>query len=398
MRYDFDKRINRRGTYCFKWDGKDALKAAGITDHFNEDTLSLFTADLDMPCPRPIIDALHRVADQNIYGYTGCECGGNYFETVAAWFNRAYDWQVSPDEIVYFNGTNDAIETAVKALTKKGDGVIVSKPLYGPMVASVIKAGCKVINSSLKIHDDRYCMDFEDFEEKVKNPENKIFLLCNPHNPTGKVFEVEELQRIVDICRKNHVIIISDDVHADFVRIGKSYTPIAKVSGGDGIITMTAISKSFNCAGLIMTNVVIQDAVLREKFIHEAGFRMTTPFGIAAVIAAYTECDDWLQQINEYLDSNIEWVMNFLKQRMPKVKCIAPEGTYIIWMDFSGYQISHEEIRKRIYKQANVVLEDGISFDNENGTYFQRICVSTQLAVVKEAFTRIAQAFEDIND
>lgn len=396
MQYNFDEPINRKHTYSTKWDGGQFLVSYGLAERFDEDTLPLFTADMDFACPQPIIEAMHKMADNNIYGYTCCECIDEYYDAVTGWFKKAYGWNVKKEEVFYYNGTNDAVEHVLRTFAGAGAGVILTKPLYGPLVSCVKNVGCMITATRLEIKDDKYRLDFEDLEEKAKDPNNKIFLLCNPHNPTGRVFDREELETIVDICRRNNVIIVSDEVHSDIIREGITFEPISKVAEGKGVITATAISKSFNCAGLLMSNIIIQDPQIRQKYVEKTGMKMTSSFGVAAVIAAYTQCDDWLSQVNQYLDKNVEWAIQFLKKKMPKVKVLAPEGTYILWMDFEAYGISHEEIRKRIYYDANVVLEDGTSFDDEKGTYFQRICLSTRLDIVKQAFERIAKAFEDI--
>ena len=333
--------------------------------------------------------AIQKMVDSRIYGYTCCECIDEYYDAVTGWFKRAYNWDVKKEDVLFYNGTNDAVEVALRAFAGEGVGVIITKPLYGPLVAGIKNAGCEVVTTKFEIQDGKYRFDFNDLEEKAKDPNNKVFLLCNPHNPTGRVFDEQELKTIADICRRHDVVIVCDEVHADIVRENVKFQPIAKVAGGQGIVTATAISKSFNCAGLLMTNMIIQDEALRKEYAAKAGMKMTSSFGVAAVIAAYTKCDDWLREVNLYLDKNIEWALNFLKEKMPKVKVIPPEGTYMLWMNFEDYGITPAEIRRRIYYDANVILEEGASFDDENGAYYERICLSTRFDIVKQAFEDI---------
>ncbi|WP_257347324.1 MalY/PatB family protein [Pseudalkalibacillus decolorationis] len=396
MKYNFDEIINRRGTYSLKWDGGDLIKQVGLTERYDEETIPLFTADMDLPVPQPLLDALHKTVDHKIFGYSVLP--DEYFEAIQHWFKKRHDWDIKGEEIIYSPGTVHALNIAVKAFTGPGDGIIIQRPVYPPFTPAIEGNGREVMNNALKCDDDGYySIDFEDFEAKAKEENTKLFILCNPHNPTGRVFNIDELKKLSDICAKNDVLIIADEIHGDLIRRDQTFIPIGKAAKNeDHIITFTAINKTFNVAGLHCTNVIIPNPELREIFRGVLGMQLPSPFTISALIAVYNEGEEWLEQLKEYIDGTMEFVKNFLAESMPKVKVRIPEGTYIMWMDFSGYGISPEEVHDRIYNKANVLLEDGNMF-GEEGLNYQRICIPSPRPIIKEAFERIAREFEDIN-
>jgi cystathionine beta-lyase len=396
MIYNFDEIVNRRGTYSLKWDGGERIKKSGITERYDADSLPLFTADMDFPIPQPVTDALHKTVDHRIFGYSVFP--DEYYEAIQYWFKKHHDWEIKKEEIVYSPGTVFALNVAVRAFTDPGDGVIIQRPVYPPFTSAIEGNGRKVINNKLKVDAAGvYTIDFEDFEKKAKDEKTKMFILCNPHNPTGRIFSNEELKRLSDICAQNHVLIVADEIHGDLIRRDQVFTPIAKLAEDDQhIITCTAINKTFNVAGLHCTNMVLPNPNLRAKFVRALGHQVATPFAISALIAAYNQGEEWLEQLKEYIDGTMEWVKSFLAERMPKVKTRIPEGTYLMWLDFSGYGISPREVHDRIYNKANVILEDGKMF-GEEGLEYQRICLPSPRPIIKEAFERIAKEFEDLN-
>lgn len=396
MKYNFDEVIDRRGTTSLKWNAKDLLKSMGITDTFNEDTISAFTADMDFKCAQPIIDALHKVVDSGIYGYSGHICDPEYHKSIIKWFKEKRNWDIKEEEIIYVNGTIHALKIGILAYSQEGDGVIIQRPVYTPFTGVINETNRKVVNNQLINNNGYYTIDFEDLEEKAKDPANKVMLLCNPHNPVGRIWSDEDLIRIAQICRENDVVILADEIHGDLLRKGEEFHPIATLVDNSNIVTCTAVNKTFNLAGLHCTNVVIKDEKLREKFYNVSGTIWPTPFTIAAVIAAYNEGDEWLDQLRDYLDGNIDWILNFLKEKMPKVKCYRPEASYILWMDFREYGLSAEEIHDKIYNKANVILEGGKMFDPDHGEGFERICVPVRRAVIEEIFNRIYREFEGL--
>lgn len=395
MNYNFDEIVNRRGTYSIKWDGGKLLKEIGLTERYDEETIPLFTADMDLPVPQPLLDALHKTVDHRIFGYSIFP--DEYFEAIQHWFKTRHDWDILQEEIIYSPGTVHALNIAVKAFTNPEDGIIIQRPVYPPFTSAIEANGRQVLNNALKCDSNGYYqIDFADFEEKAKDEKTKMFILCNPHNPTGRVFTVEELRKLADICAENDVKIVADEIHGDLTRRNQTFIPIAKVAGNtDGIITFTAINKTFNVAGLHCTNVIISNPELRKTFQKVMGMHLPSPFTVSALIAVYNEGEEWLEQLKEYIDGTMEWVVKFLAERMPKVKVSIPEGTYIMWMDFSNYQLSPEEVHDRIYNKANVLLEDGKMF-GEEGLPFQRICIPSPRPIIKEALERIAKEFEDL--
>ncbi len=400
MKYDFDEVIDRHNTFSMKWDCRGFHVTLGLTERFDEDTIPIHTADMDFRCAKPIQDALQKVVDHNIYGYTGTFLPGYgmcYYEAITGWFKRHHDWDIKPEEIIYINGTVEAIRQCICAFTEPGEGVMINRPIYTPFTSTILSTKRKVVNSPL-INDGSgyYTVDFDDFERKAADANTKLFLLCNPHNPTGRIFTDEELRRMAEICRRHGVVIASDEIHGDLIRKESVFHPIAKVAGTKGIVSLTSLNKTFNIAGLQASNIVIQDPELFRIYRERASHITPNPFTVAATVAAYNEGQEWLDQVNEYLDGNIDFALDFFKKHMPKVKIRRPDGTYILWMDFRDTGLSPEEIHKRIYVQANVMLEGGPQFDPERGAGFERMCVPTRRSLLKEALERIAAQFTDV--
>lgn len=395
MKYNFDEVVNRRGTFSAKWDGGELIKAWGLTERYDDETIPLFTADMDLPVPQPLIEALHKTVDHRIFGYSVFP--DEYYQSIQHWFKKRHDWDIKKEEIVYCPGTVYATNVAVQSFTEPGDGVIIQRPVYPPFTRAIESNDRVVRNNALKCDEEGYyTIDFEDFEAKAQEEKTKMFILCNPHNPTGRVFKKEDLQKLNDICVKNNVLIVADEIHGDIIRCDQTFTPIAMVAENtDHIITFTAINKTFNLAGLHCTNVIISNPDLRKKFSDSIGMSSASPFTISALISVYNDGEDWLEQLKVYVDGTMDWVKNFLSEQMPKVKVRIPEGTYVMWMDFSGYGLSAKEVHDRIYNKANVLLEDGVMFGKE-GLPYQRICIPSPRPIIKEAFERMAREFEDI--
>lgn len=394
LKFDFDKKVDRRGTYS-KWDIKAYLIREGIATKFDDETIPLFTADMDFECAPCIKQAIMKVAEHNVYGYTMLDESNRlpYAEAVVSWFKRRHGWSFAAENVCYVEGTMEGVGTAVQTFTEPGEGVLLTLPIYTPFMGTVKGTGRKIVNSQLHNENGYYTFDFEDFEKKASDPSVKAFLLCNPHNPTGRVWTTEELKRIHEICRKHGVIIISDELHGDIVRKSVQFHPIAKVTDGKGVITCTGLGKTFNIAALHPSHVIITDEELLEKFKAAVPYELPSPFTIAAIIAAYTHGDEWVDAVNEYLERNIDWACQFIKEHLPKVVMTRPEGTYILWMDFRGYGLDPKEVSYRISEGANVLLEHGEQFDPEFGPGFERLCTPTRRALLEEALKRIAAQF-----
>lgn len=393
--YNFDEAVDRHGTCSSKWESGPLMLAAGFVDHFDENTIPLFTADMDFRCPQSVKDAILKLAEQNLYGYTTVAPSicPSYYEAVTNWYRTRQGWSFSPEDMVYVNGTIEAIKAVFQGFSEPGDGVLITRPLYGPFTDNILGTGRTVVNSQLREEDLYYTVDWEDFERKAADPKVKIFALCSPHNPTGRIWTDEELVRMYDICTRNHVLVMSDEVHGDLIRVGKEFHPLASLVDGKNLITFTAVNKTFNLAGLQGTNAVITNPELRARFQKTLGWRMPNPFTIAAMTGAYSGGAEWLDQVRAYIDGNIDWALDFMAERMPQVRCRRPDGTYILWMDFRAYGLSAEEIHRKIYWDANVMLEGGRMFDPDRGDGFERMCVPTRRALLKEAFERIAKQF-----
>ena len=399
MTYDFDRPVDRRGTYSMKWDGPSLMESffPGIGE-CEKEPLCVFTADMDFQCAESIREELQKIVDRNLYGYTGlaptAEVCKPYYDAVTGWFKRHYGWEIDPETIVYTPGTVNAVDIAIKTFPKEGEGVHINPPIYGPFAMSIEGAGRKVVRSPLINTGGYYTVDFAGFEEKAKDPNTKIFILCSPHNPTGRIWTPEELRRMYGICTANGVVVVTDEIHGDLIRKGETFHPMATVVDGKNLVSCTAANKTFNLADLKTTNVVIRDPEMRAQYSKSLGFTFPNIFTIAATIGAYNGGQEWLDQVRDYLDGTIDWVLDFVKEKMPRVKIRRPEGTYVLWMDFRGYGLTPDEVNDRILKKAGVVLERGEMFDQELGAGFQRICVPTQRAVIQECFRRMEEVFE----
>lgn len=398
MKYNFDEIVDRKGTFSMKWDCGEFLKKVELTERFDDDTIPVHSADMDFRCAQPIADAVKLLAERNLYGYTALFPSGAglaYYIPIIRWFKEKRHWDIKPEEIIYVNGTVEAIDYAIRTFSQKGDGVLINRPIYRPFTEVIEDTGRVVVNSQLINNNGYYTIDFDDFKVKASQQNTKLFILCHPHNPSGRIWKDEELKRMADICKANDVLIITDEIHGDLIRKGMEFHPLASVVDPKGIITCTSPNKTFNLAGMQAANIVIQDQELRERFTRATGLITPNPFTVAAVMAAYSDGDEWLEQLRDYLDGNIDWVLDFLRTRMPKVKCYRPEGTYILWLDFRTYGLTAKEIHRKIYIDANVILEGGATFDPENGDGFERICVPTRRALLEEAFERIEKQFRD---
>ncbi|MDR2908528.1 MAG: pyridoxal phosphate-dependent aminotransferase [Oscillospiraceae bacterium] len=393
MSYNFDEIVNRYGTSSIKWDLNAPKNQAGATR-----PIPMMIADMDLKCPPAIIEAMRRVAERGVYGYTSHFAEPRYLAALCDWYGRRYGTVIEEDWVLYSTGSVTGINCAVNAFSSPGDGVIIMSPVYGHFRDMIENETYRrVVDSHLINTDGYYTVNWADFEEKCAQPTNRVFILCSPANPVGRVWSEEELRRMADICKRNHVTLISDEIHSDIVRSGVTHTTILKAAADhSNIIMINGVNKSFNVAGLHCANVIIPDENLRGIFKSRFGEHLPSPFSVAALIAAYDESEDWLDALNKYLDDNIDFAMDFIKERMPGVKIRRPEGTYVLWLDFSGYGLSGEEIHRRIYDNARVLLQDGLVHDLRGGECFQRICIPVPRALLEEALTRIAAQLEPI--
>ncbi|MCM1040245.1 MAG: pyridoxal phosphate-dependent aminotransferase [Ruminococcus sp.] len=393
IKYDFDEKIDRRGTDCLKY---DFAAERGMP----EDILPLWVADMDFKTAPCIIERLQKDIELGIFGYTDSK--DDYFQALADWYGKYFDWEIEKDWLVKTPGIVFAIAMAIQALTKEGDGVIVQQPVYYPFSGAIKDNKRKLVNSDLILIDGRYQMDFADFEEKIIRENVKMFLLCSPHNPVGRVWTKEELQRIGDICLKHDVKIVCDEIHSDFVYPGHKHHVLLTVDERfkDISIICTAPSKTFNLAGLQISNIFIPDPGLRAAFtrkIWEAGYSQVNMLGLHAAQAAYEGGREWLEQLKVYLQGNLDFVREYLQKNLPQIRLIEPEGTYLIWLDCRKLGLSEEELEKLIVHGAKLWLDGGAIF-GKAGEGFERINIACPRAVLSEALQGLQKAVDGLTE
>ena len=388
MPVNFDKYVERRGTDCVKYDfaverGKPA------------DVLPLWIADMDFRIPEQVTQALIKRCEHGIFGYSDTK--EDYFLALENWFKTNHNWQVEPQWLVKTPGVVFAFFMAIRAFTNEGDSVIIQQPVYHPFEAGIKANNRNMVISRLLYKDGRYQMDYEDFEDKVIKNKVKLFIACNPHNPVGRVWTKEELEKIGDICIKHNVLIVSDEIHQDFIYKGHKHIVFASIKPefSQNTITCTAPSKTFNIAGLQASNIFIANKDIRRKFkteIIKTGYGEINPLGAIACKTAYNEGRDWLDQLLVYLNGNFDFLRSFLKEKMPQVKLVEPDGTYVAWLDFSGLGLSADQLDDIITNKAKLWLDPGRKF-GEGGDQFQRINMACPRSTLKEALEKLANAF-----
>ena len=392
MKYNFDEIIDRKHakrSYSTKWDDS-ARKARkyGFGESFPEDKICLQTADMDFKTAPAIIEAMKEVSEHGIYGYSAIN--DEYREAVCHWFKTRQNWEFNPEDIMHCNGTHPALVECIKRFTKPGEGIIVLTPSYS-YHDDIESCERTFVGVEMKESNGYYTIDFDALEKACEDEHNTLFVICHPHNPTGRVWNEEELLKMAEISRKHHVLMVSDEVHSDIIRKNITFKPMMKVVGSQGLIALTAVNKTFNLAGLSCTNMIVQDEAIKEKF---AGYySLPNPFGVAAAIAAYTESSEWVDALNDYLDGTLQWCYDFVKEKMPQAKCIIPEGSYVIWLDLRGYGLTDEQIKHKIINEAHLVLQGGSNFDSTYGQQFQRICIPSPRSMIQEAFERLEKVF-----
>ncbi|MCM1228172.1 MAG: pyridoxal phosphate-dependent aminotransferase [Clostridium sp.] len=384
---DFDKIINRRNTDCLKY---DFAKRRGMP----EDVLPLWVADMDFETSSYIQDALIERAKHGIFGYS--EVQTEYFSIVHDWMKKHHNWEVQEKWLVKTPGVVFALAMAVKAYTQPGDSVLLQLPVYYPFSEVIEDNGRKAVSNTLYLGDDnRYHIDFEDFEQKIIDKKIKLFFLCSPHNPVGRVWTAEELIRLGDICVKHGVIVVSDEIHQDFVFKGKHSVFAGLKKEFENIsITCTSPSKTFNLAGLMMSNIFIPNHELKRKFRKELDAAGTSQLGIMGLVtckAAYSKGEEWYRSMIEYVRENIEFVRKYVNENLPDVNMVDTEGTYLVWLDFRKTGLSAEELDRRIIHNAKLWLDSGKIF-GKCGEGFQRINAACPRSILKEALERIKNA------
>lgn len=389
MSYDFNKITDRKNTNAIKYDlavarGKPA------------DVLSLWVADMDFPTAPAILEALHEKVNHGIFGYS--VPGEDFYESVKNWQKTEHDFEIARHWVVTTPGVVFAIACAIKAFTRENEAVIIQTPVYYPFKNMILANNRKLVTSSLFEKDGKWHIDFEDFEKKIVENDVKLFILCSPHNPVGRVWTREELTRLSEICLRHNVIVFADEIHNDFVFEPNKHTVYSTISkeAAENSIVSTSASKTFNLAGLQFSINFIQNPVLKKKFHDErdkTGYDEPSLMGFVATKAAYEHGKEWLSALKKHLVSNLDFVRSFVKENLPKARLIEPEGTYLLWLDFSAYGYSDSELDDIIVNKAKVWLDRGTMFGCE-GEGYQRINIATPRPILQEALERISKALQ----
>ncbi len=387
MTYNFDEFIDRKNTDSLKYDfaahrGKPA------------DLLPLWVADMDFRTPPCVVDALIEKSAHGIFGYS--ESRNDYFDVLQGWFSRRFNWQIKPEWLLKTPGVVFAISTAIRALTKQGDAVLIQQPVYYPFAECIEVNQRKLVVNELIFDGNGYKIDFEDFERKIQEHGVKLFILCSPHNPVGRVWTEDELIRIGDICVKHGVTVISDEIHADFIYQGHRHTVFADLKPEYEAITITctAPSKTFNLAGLQISNIFIANRALRNRIRQEltrCGYSQLNIMGIVACKAAYSKGEPWLEELKNYLTDNLNFLRSYLETYLPEIKLVEPQGTYLVWLDCRALKLSDEKLDEHIISRAKLWLDAGTMF-GQGGSGFQRINIACPRALLKQALTQLSDS------
>ena len=389
--YDFDEVIDRRNTDCLKYD-------FAVQRGRPKDVLPFWVADMDFPIAQEIEDALVKRCQHGIFGYS--EATDGYFAALQNWYLKHFNWQVQRPWLIKTPGVVFALAMAVKAFTEPGDGVLVQQPVYYPFTEVIRDNGREVVNASLALVNGHYEIDFADLEQKLANPKVKLMFLCSPHNPVGRVWTKEELLKVGDLCLKYNVITVSDEIHSDFVWDDNAHTPFATLGEEyqQNCIVCTAPSKTFNLAGLQVSNIFIPNQKLRRAFrkqIDAAGYSQLNTLGLVACQAAYAYGEEWLTQVKAYIRSNITFVDDYLNQNLPQIKMLPIEGTYLVWLDCSALGMTADEREQWLWHEAKLWLDGGGIFGKE-GEAFERINVACPRATLLQGLEQLKAAVEGL--
>ena len=380
MRYNFDEPVVRRGTSCVKWDEEP-----------EEGIIPMWVADMDFTAAPAIQEALRRRVEHGVFGYSIVPEA--YYQSVINWFERRHQWTIDRQWIQYTTGVVPALSVVVKAFTQPGDKVIIQTPVYNCFFSSIRNNGCTILPNRLSpsagsTSTFTYTMDFDDLEQKAADPSARLLILCNPHNPAGRVWTREELQRVADICRRNGVIVVSDEIHNELTFAGRRYVPFGTVDM-DNAIVCTAASKSFNIAGLQMANIICSHADWREKIDRAININEVcdvNPFGPLAAIAAYDESEAWLDELNDYLYRNYQTLRAFFAEHLPQLPVAELEGTYLVWVDISATGLTADALTERLLHEGRVQVNSSTMYGCEG---FIRINIACPQSQMMEGLRRI---------
>ncbi len=390
--YNFDQIIDRRNTNSLKYD-------FAVERGRPADVLPLWVADMDFRAPEPVLEALHRAVDHGVFGYSEVKSG--YYEAVSSWFQTRFHWQTQPDWLVKTPGVVFALAMAVRALTQPGDSILIQPPVYYPFFSVIRDNERRLVENRLVYQDGRYQIDFEDFERKLSSERVKLFLLCSPHNPVGRVWTLPELRRMGELCQAHGVYVVSDEIHCDFALEGYPHHIFlsAMPELAEQAVICTAPSKTFNLAGLQTSNIWIPNQKIRERFTKEidrSGYSQLNTLGLAACQAAYQSGGEWLKQCKAYMRGNLDFLRGFLSEHLPQIKLVEPEGTYFAWLDCSGLGLSRKDLNDLIVNRAKLWLDAGHIFGG-GADQFQRVVLACPRATLEQALLQLERAVNDIS-
>lgn len=387
--FSFDDIIDRSDTQSAKW------------DEYDKNILPLWVADMDFRVPQPIIDAIIERANHGIFGYSYYHDA--YYEALISWFSRHYCWEIDRNWVAFTPGVIPAINITLRAFSNIGDKIIVQNPVYYPFYGAIQNSGRHILLNPLQRSNGKYKMDYTDLEQKVKDPRAKILILCSPHNPVGRVWERDELNQLGEICVDNEILIVSDEIHCDLIYPNHKHTNLASICDEFAMnsISCTSLSKTFNLAGLQLSNMIIPNRTIRNRFINcvesifipeEYGY-LPNNLSLVAFTAGFKECDDWLVALIHYLKGNLNFLKSYLNQNIPEIEVNDPEGTYLVWLDFRNLGIPYDQLESFLREKAKVALDDGSKF-GQGGEGFQRINIACPRSILKDALTRIHRALK----
>ena len=384
MKYNFDELIDRSNT--------NSSKLESLKDLFGrEDLIPLWVADMDFKSPPAIVDALMKRVEHGVFGYTAAS--DEYFNSIVNWLKRKHNWSVTKDDITFVPGVVKGFAFAIEEFTEKGDNIIIQPPVYHPFRLVTNALGRKVINNELILENGRYKMDFEGLKGIIAEKQCKMLILCNPHNPAGVAWTPAELSELAEICYDNNIFVVSDEIHSDMALPGHTHTPFATVSdkAENNSITLMAPSKTFNIAGIVSSYSVITNKEIREKYLSyltPSGLDQGTLFAYTATCAAYNECDDWLDQMLNYVQESVDFVDAYLKENIPEIKAILPEASFLIWLDCRYLNLSQAQLVSLFVDKAGLALNDGAIF-GVGGEGFMRLNVGVSRKVLEKALNNL---------
>lgn len=392
MKYNFNEKIDRSENHSAKW--------AEMEMKFGRsDLIPMWVADMDIKAAPEIVESMKKKVEQEIFGYVYRP--DSYYKTATEWLKKRFGYEISPSSLIHSPGVVPSMSILVKMLTKNSDKILIQTPVYPPFASAVKDNGRELVENPL-VKDEKgyYTIDFEDLEKKLSLGEVKLFILCNPHNPVGRVWKKEELLKMGELCKKYNVRILADEIWRDLIMPGYKHTPMASLSKEIEDITITLFSptKSFNLAGLQASFATFPRIEERKEFddiLGQMDVKRNNPFSLVAFETAYEKCEDWIEELIVHIDGNMQYVIDFINERLPEIKVVKPEGTYLMWLDFNGTKIPQDKIQEFLINEAKVAMNDGGSFGN-NGKGFARMNVACPRYMVEEAMERIEKALKNL--